>query len=167
MKKIVATVLLSGLFLATTSPVFAETIDGVPGTQATGTTPVNSAISASYTVTIPESLSIDLMSETPDTTNATGVVTLDSLTAAGSITVGATVDNLALTGGTGGANEILTTTIAAGADTPANTSEFSLTNALPTTNITVNTDELSENNLPGAYTGSINFTFDYLQAAAE
>jgi len=167
MKKILATILLSGLFLATTSPVFAETINGVSGAQSNGTTPVDSAIAATYTVTIPATLSIDLMSETPDTTNATGAVTLDDITAAGAITVGATVEDLTLTGGTGLTNETLTTTIAAGADTPANSSNFSLTDALPTTDITVNTAELSKNNLPGAYTGAINFTFDYAEATAE
>lgn len=155
MKKILVSALLVGILLGTTSPVFAA--EG----KTTQSTVVSTDIAATYTVTIPATLALDLMSATP-VTKVTGNVILENLTAAGSISVGAVVNNLTLTGGTGLANETLTTTIAAGAETPAASSAFSLTNGLPTKNITVGTTELTKENLPGAYTGSILFTFDYV-----
>lgn len=162
MKKLLSSALLAGLLLGTTAPVFAAETDN----SVSNTTTVNSDIAATYSVTIPAQLSIDLMSAEPNA-NATGTVVLDELTAAGSVTVTADVQDLALTGGTSLANETLATTISAGTDAPAKSSVFSLTNDLATKDITVQTTELSKDNLPGAYTGSINFTFDYVAAAAE
>lgn len=158
MKKLLAGLFSAGLLLSTATTVFAA--EG----ETTQTTDVSSEIAATYVVTIPAELSIDIMG---GTSNNTGVVTLDSLTALGAVSVNATVNDLALAGGTGLPNETLTTTIQADAETPAGTSAFSLTNSLPTKDITVETEELSQNNLPGQYNGTIDFIFDFVVASAE
>ena len=159
MKKLLASALLAGLLLGTTSPVFA----------AEGTTNqtinVTSSIAATYEVTIPSDLSINLTDA--ELSNNTGAVTLVNLTAAGSILVVPAITDLTLTGGTSLSNETLDTTLTDGADTPIDPSGFSLTNTEKVQNISVETDELSENNKPGAYTGSIIFNISYVEAVAE
>ena len=162
MKKLLAPELVAGLLLGTTSTVFA--VEGDATKQSTGTIPLESSISASYTVTIPGALTIDLMSETPYL-NAASQVSLTELTAAGSVTVGATVTDLTLKEGSKLANETITTTLT-NSETSESLSSFTLTNTNPTQLVKIETTEESKNNKPGDYIGSINFTFDYVEADA-
>lgn len=165
LKKLISFAVLSGLLLGTTAPVFATEITAIEGTDSSNSTPVTSEIAATYTVTVPEALSINLMG---GVSVDSGNVMLSNLTADGSVIVTATVEDLKLAGGTGLANETLTTTIvAAGTTIIDQTSTFSLTNSAATQGIQVVTAEESKNNLPGNYTGAINFTFDYEPAAAQ
>lgn len=157
MKKIISSVLLAGLFLGGVSPVFAES------GESTQHTDLSSTIAATYEVSIPADLSIDLTSEEQD--NATGTVELNSLTAAGEVTVAAVVQDL--TTGSGLTNETLVTKIAVGDEGATTSSNFSLDNGSLTKEITVSTTDSSKDKLPGEYTGAINFTFDYAKATAQ
>ncbi|WP_144080638.1 hypothetical protein [Carnobacterium inhibens] len=151
---------MAGLMLGTTTQVFAAT------GETTQNIPISSEIIATYQVTIPAVPSFELT----DTVNSvSNTITLDNLTAAGAVSVEASVSDLVLVGTeqeTALSNQRLTTTIAADAETPVKTSSFSLTNDDPTKSIEIATTEERKNNKPGKYTGTINFKLNYNEAAA-
>lgn len=159
MKKLLASVLLAGLMLGTTTQVFAAT--GTEGTTTTGKTEVTSTISATYSVTIPADSAIDL---TGDNKSMTGDVVIAGLNTAGTVNVTATVTNLTLNGeATSDPKKQLPTTITVDGDSDPSdqSSAFKLSNGTPLENITVATDADSKDKFSGLYTGAVNFTFDY------
>lgn len=166
MKKLLASALLAGIVLGTASPVFAAT--GAEGTATTGQSDVTSVVSATYSVTIPEDSSIDIMAGTKSTVKA---VTISDLTTAGTVDVKATVTDLILAGDTtGDENKRLSTTITVvedGETTLDQLSEFKLSNTTLTKDVTVTTDAETTNKFSGTYTGTIDFTFDYANPVNE
>lgn len=165
MKKLLASALLVGLLLGTTSPVFAEDpVLNTFGTDATDETPdggssteFTSTVVASYSVTIPSNLSIDLNGE--DHESSSGDVTLDKLTAAGSVDVTVNSTEMTLAIETPSENQKITTKVT---DGTTELNEFTLENVQEPKNIEIIADEISALNLPGIYTGNINFTFEYV-----
>ncbi|MER2002467.1 MAG: hypothetical protein ABS862_07580 [Carnobacterium inhibens] len=159
MKKLLASALLAGLMLGTTTQVFAAT--GGEGTTTTGTTEVTSTIVATYSVTIPANSAIDL---TGDNKSMTGKVEIADLNTAGTVDVTATVTNLTLNGeATNDPQKQLSTTIAVDGDSDPSDqlSVFKLSNDDSLKTITVATDADSKDKFSGLYTGAVNFTFDY------
>ena len=164
MKKLLASALLAGLMLGTTTQVFAAT--GAEGTTTTGTTEVTSTITATYSVTIPADSAIDL---TGDSKSMTGKVEIADLNTAGTVDVTATVTNLTLNGEqTTDPKKQLPTTIAVEGDTNPSeqSSAFKLSNGTTFETITVATDADSKDKFSGLYTGAVNFTFDYANPEA-
>jgi hypothetical protein len=173
MKKILASALLAGLLLGSTSTVFAaednkevkfeaatETADQII-TGGPSSTNVTSAIAASYTVTIPSALTLELNDNTYQFSSASGNVMLTKLSAAGNISVTADATPLTLTGDNSLANETLITTLTNGVSEDS-LGEFTLEDPDQSQTIKVGTSESSANNLPGEYSGTIDFTFKYL-----
>lgn len=168
MKKLLTSALLTGLLLGTTAPVFAEETTATEGkVDKEASINVSSEIVASYSVTIPSTLNIELDEASNEFSPSTGKVTLTNLSAAGQVKVVVTANDMTLPDGAGILNKTLTTEVSTDAGTSAKTTTFGLTNASKEKTIEVLTTETSDENLPGTYTGSINFTFDYEPAAAE
>lgn len=161
MKKLLASALLAGLLLGTTSPVFAVE-GGKEGIDTTGETPVTSTISASYLVTIPEASTIDLMDGVKTMSSS---VSISELTTAGTVNVTASVTNLTLNGEpTSDDKKTLPTTITVDGDSDLSSeqsSAFQLSNDTSSQPFTVATIADSKDKFSGDYSGSINFTFDY------
>jgi hypothetical protein len=161
MKKIVASVLLAGLFLGTASPVFAvETItqETNEGTNE-GTTTLNSNVDANYSITIPSELTINLMSDSQ--VSDEGAIKLDTLTAAGTISVSPEVTDMTLGGKTTNVpvNETLPITLT-DTLTPDSLDVISL-NLGESQAIQVETNKTSQEVIAGTYEGNIVFSFTY------
>ena len=167
MKKVLTSALLTGLLLGATSPVFAEETTATEGIDKQASTNVSSEIVASYSVIIPSSLNIELDEANNKFSSSVDQVTLTNLSAAGQVKVVVTANDMTLPDGAGVLNKTLTTEVLTDAGTSAKTTTFGLTNTSKEKTIEVITTEDSDENLPGTYTGSINFTFDYEPAAAE
>lgn len=155
MKKLLASALLAGLMLGTTTQVFAVEGDGEQEMK------VSSSIVATYSISIPPNSTIDLTSGTKSITES---VEIAGLNTAGTVDVTATVTNLTLNGeATNDPQKQLSTTIAVDGDSDPSDqlSVFKLSNDDSLKTITVATDADSKDKFSGLYTGAVNFTFDY------
>lgn len=160
MKKLLASALLAGLMLGTTTQVFAVEGDGEQEMK------VSSSIVATYSISIPPNSTIDLTSGTKSITES---VEIAGLNTAGTVNVTATVTNLTLNGeATTDPQKQLPTTITVEGDTnpPEQSSAFKLSFVTPSKDITVATDADSKTKFSGSYEGAVNFTFDYANPEA-
>lgn len=165
MKKLLASALLAGLMLGTTTQVFAA--GEIEGTDTTGQTKVESTITATYSVTIPPDSTIDIMNG--DKIMSTSVA-ITELTTAGTVNVTASVTDLTLNGEeTTDSQKKLPTTIKVIGDLDTEStklSKFKLSNDTSSQPFEVATIADSKEKFSGVYSGSINFTFDYANPEA-
>lgn len=169
MKKLLASALLAGLMLGTTTQVFAAE------DQKTQT-PVTSTFSNEFLITIPPSLTIELVeNEAKDGysfVGETSPITLNKLNSIGQVNITATTENLKRIDAPNPEDQsnILNTQIKTGENSavPANTPLlFSLSNAEgnKSENITIQTFDKSTDKHVGTYEGNVIFNFEYVAPA--
>lgn len=155
MKKLLLSALLTGLFLGTTSPVFAAS--GVFQDTTAGKTSTSSELATSYTITVPEKMTLNLLDSAEGMKDSKDIV-LTELNTAGSVSVTATATSLEIVPEEGIANKTINVSLDV-QDVP-----FSLSNSDKTKAIELSTTEDSKEKIAGTYTGFINYAFKFEEA---
>lgn len=164
MKKLLASALLSGLLVGTTSTVFAINQDE-DDEVSQDTTIITTIITTQYEVTIPAEIEIDLMDQDNRYETNIAPVTLTNLTSAGLVSVVPNASNMTLLDGESpvtnpNSNQEIEIYLNDGS-LGSELGNFDLSLEAPEQSIGIETSEESEDNLPGSYSGSITFTVTY------